>query len=97
MKVLMGARFLRQTSRLPLAKIHTGTTIDALVFKTCLACFCVVLRSFPPTREGDQKTNVGWWIKDVEKTLYLCNRFGIFKTTDGGQSYKLMQPTGNIR
>jgi hypothetical protein len=30
-----------------------------------------------------------------DNTLYLCNRHGIFKTTDGGQSYRLVKGVEN--
>lgn len=32
---------------------------------------------------------------DEERTIFLCNRFGIFQTKDGGKSYKLMLQTSS--
>jgi len=31
------------------------------------------MRVFPPTRDGDKKTNVGWWIKDVERNKWYTH------------------------
>ena len=33
----------------------------------------MVMRTFPPTRDADGKTNVGWWIKDVEKNKWYTH------------------------
>ncbi len=33
----------------------------------------MVMRVFPPTRQADKKTNVGWWIKDVEKNRWYTH------------------------
>lgn len=33
----------------------------------------MVMRTFPPTREADGKTNVGWWVKDVEQNKWYTH------------------------
>lgn len=33
----------------------------------------MVMRTFPPTRGADGKTNVGWWVKDVEQNKWYTH------------------------
>ncbi|MDE0874778.1 MAG: PA14 domain-containing protein, partial [Acidimicrobiales bacterium] len=33
----------------------------------------MVMRTFPPTRGGEGKTNVGWWVKDVEQNKWYTH------------------------
>lgn len=64
-----------------------GGANGAPTFQRPNSWYRMVMRTFPPTRGAEGKTNVGWWIKDVEQNKwYTHSVLSIPKAVTGFQA-----------
>ena len=50
-----------------------GGANGAPTFQRPNSWYRMVMRTFPPTRGAEGKTNVGWWVKDIEKNRWYTH------------------------